>query len=206
MLSALASFCQDLIIKAGYPGVIFVAALENFFPPLPSELIFPFVGFIVAQGKLSFAWVVAAGVLGTFAGALFWYWAGYVLGAEKLKGLISHWGKAMGIKLRDIERAEQWFERYEAPVVFFGRLIPLVRTFISVPAGFVKMKLVPFSLLTLVGSTLWIGLLTYSGFVLGENWGAVVPYIKNYELAIEVFIAVAVVVFLVVKLRKPRKT
>lgn len=204
MITALLTFAQSLVVNAGYPGILFVAALENFFPPLPSEVIFPFVGFVAGKGELTFPLVVAAGVLGTFIGALFWYAAGFLLGATDLKVLIARYGKPLGIKLADIERAESWFERYEAPVIFFGRLVPLVRTFISIPAGFIKMNLVLFSFLTVAGSTLWIGFLTYAGFVLGERWETVVPYLESYELVIEIVVAGAIILFLLQKLRSRR--
>lgn len=201
MINTLLTFAQELVVGLGYPGIVFVAALENFFPPLPSEVIFPFVGFIAGKGQLALPLVVAAGVLGAFVGALFWYVAGYLLGVTDLKILIARYGKPLGIRLADIERAERWFEKYEAPVIFFGRLVPLVRTFISIPAGFVKMNLLLFSLLTLAGSTLWIGILTYAGFVLGERWEGVVPYLENYELVVEITLLGAVLLFLLTKLR-----
>lgn len=210
MIAALLSFAQELVINVGYPGIVFVAALENFFPPLPSEMIFPFVGFVAGngstslttRGELTLPLVIAAGVLGTFVGALFWYAAGYMLGATDLKVLIARYGKPLGIKLGDIEKAERWFERYEAPAIFFGRLIPLVRTFVSIPAGFVRMNITIFSLLTVVGSTLWIGGLTYAGFILGERWEAIIPYLENYELAIEIVVVGAVILLLFKKLRR----
>lgn len=188
-------------MATGYTGVILVAMLENFFPPLPSEVIFPFVGFVVAQGHLALPLVIMAGVAGTFAGALFWYLAGYLLGAPRLKVLISRHGKPLGIQLKDIERAEHWFEKHEAPVVLFARVIPLVRTFISVPAGFVRMNMLLFSFLTLIGSAVWIGMLSYAGFVLGERWESVVPYLENYELVIGIVIAVTVIFLFFRKLR-----
>ncbi len=193
MISALVAFCQDLVVTFGYSGVVFVAVLENFFPPLPSEAIFPFVGFVAAQGKLALLSVIVAGVGGTFIGALFWYLAGRWLGSDNLKKLIASYGRSFHIKLGDIERAERWFERYEKPAVLFARVIPLVRTFISVPAGFVEMNLVLFSLLTLVGSTVWIGLLSYAGFALGERWESVVPYVENYEVVAFILAAAAIV-------------
>ncbi|PIS12497.1 alkaline phosphatase [candidate division WWE3 bacterium CG09_land_8_20_14_0_10_47_33] len=200
MIDALLSFAQELVTKAGYPGIVFVAALENFFPPLPSEVIFPFVGFIAGKGVLSLLLVTIAGVSGAFIGALFWYAAGYLLGATDLKFLIARYGKPLGIKLEDVEKAEDWFAKYKTQVIFFGRLIPLVRTFISIPAGFVKMNLFSFSFLTIAGSAIWIGGLTFAGSLLGERWETVVPYLENYEIGVTIVIAVLVLLFLVRKL------
>jgi membrane protein DedA with SNARE-associated domain len=201
MIQELVSFCQELVVAIGYPGVILVAVLENFFPPLPSEVIFPFVGFVAAQGGLSLSFVIAAGVIGTYVGALFWYLAGLWLGSDRLKKLIVDYGKPLHIGLKDIERAEHWFERYEMPVVFFARLIPLVRTFISVPAGFVKMNFFVFSFLTLLGSSIWIGLLSYAGFVFETRWEAVVPYFERYEMAALAVTVIAVVLFFIKKIK-----
>lgn len=203
-MEILIEFCQKLVIAAGYLGVTIVAALENFFPPLPSEAVFPFVGFVVGRGELSLPVVILAGVMGTFIGALFWYFAGYTLGAVKLKNFISRHGKHLGIKVEAIERAEYWFERYQAPVIFFGRLVPLIRTFVSVPAGLVKMNLLLFSFLTLVGSTIWIGILSYAGFALGGNWETVIPYFEKYELVVGA-IVVGLIAFLLFKKLKSRR-
>jgi len=204
MIAALVSFAQELVLNVGYPGIIFVAFLENFFPPLPSEVIFPFVGFIASGGKLRISLVVVAGVIGTYVGALFWYLAGYLLGASNLKALIVRYGKLLRIRWVEIERAQRWFERYEAPVIFFGRLIPLVRTFISIPAGFVRMRLLPFSFLTVAGSAIWIGVLSYAGFVLGEHWESVTPYFEGYQRAFEFLILGAVIFFLLKRLKSTR--
>jgi len=204
MITALISFAQELVLSVGYPGIIFVAFLENFFPPLPSEAIFPFMGFIASGGKLKLSLVVVAGVIGTYVGALFWYFAGYLLGASNLKALIVRYGKLLRIKWVEIERAQQWFERYEAPVIFFGRLIPLVRTFISIPAGFVRMSLVPFSILTVIGSTIWIGILSYAGFIMGEHWELVTPYFEGYQRVFEFLILGIVIFFLLKRLKSTR--
>lgn len=198
MITALISFAQELVLSVGYPGIILVAFLENFFPPLPSEAIFPFMGFIASGGKLKLSLVVVAGVIGTYVGALFWYFAGHLLGASNLRALVVRYGKLLRIKWVEIERAQRWFERYEAPVIFFGRLIPLVRTFISIPAGFVRMSLFPFSILTVIGSTIWIGILSYAGFIMGEHWELVTPYFEGYQRVFE-FLILGIVIFLLLK-------
>lgn len=201
MIEALVSHGQNLVIRTGYLGVAFVAFLENFFPPLPSEVIFPFVGFVASRGELEIMLVIVAGVFGTFVGALFWYLAGYFLGATKLKTLVTRYGKPLGIKIADIEGAERWFEKYEAPVILFGRLIPLVRTFISIPAGFVRMRLPLFSFLTVIGSGVWVGILSFAGFLLGDRWESAVPYFERYQLALEVLILIAIALLVFKQLR-----
>lgn len=194
----LTNFIKDLVIASGYPGVFFAAFLENFFPPIPSELIFPFVGFIAATGKLDLLSVVFVGTIGAVAGSLFWYGLGYLLGRANLKDLIDRWGIYLRVHFRDVEKAEALFERWERPAVFFGRLIPLVRTFISIPAGFAQMPLGWFITLSFAGTFLWIGVLTAGGYLLGESWESIVPFFENYNLALEIFL-IALVVFLFVR-------
>lgn len=207
VISSLVDFGQGLVVSSGYAGVFLVAVLENFFPPLPSELIFPFVGFVVGspapagRGELGLAGVVLAGGLGALVGAWFWYGLGWALGRANLKLFLQRWGKFFRIHFSDVERAENWFSRFQAPVVFFGRLIPLVRTMISVPAGFVRMPFLSFSGLTLVGSLLWVGALTFGGFWLGENWRQMGPLVQDYQLVWELILAVGVLVFVFWNLR-----
>jgi len=194
LLFPLVLFAQNLVTDLGYPGVFLVAFLENFFPPLPSELIFPFVGFVAGTGRLDLLLVVISGTLGALAGALFWYALGYLLGRANLKVLIERYGRPLRISFSGVERAERWFERYERPAVFFGRLVPLVRTFISVPAGFVRMPLPWFLLYSFAGTFFWTGALSGGGYLLGERWEKIVPFVQNYELISGVLIA-AVLVF-----------
>ena len=200
-ISSLADFAQGLVISSGYAGVFLVAVLENFFPPLPSELIFPFVGFVVGRGDLTLAGVILAGGLGALVGAWFWYGLGWTLGRANLKLFLQRWGKFLHIHFSDVERAEGWFSRFDMPVVFFGRLIPLVRTLISVPAGFVRMPFLSFSALSFAGSILWIGALSYGGFLLGENWLEVVPLVQDYEIVWELLLVAGVLAFALWNLR-----
>jgi len=185
-LSSLVDFAQNLTISFGYGGVFLAAVLENFFPPLPSELIFPFAGFVAGEGHFLLLPVILAGTLGALVGAWFWYGLGYGLGRANLKKLLDRYGRFLRVHFSDVEAAERWFARFEGPAVFLGRLAPLVRSLISVPAGFVRMPLLRFSVYSFVGSFLWIGLLSSAGFVLGENWLEIVPFIQDYELLIEI--------------------
>ena len=197
-LNPLISALQEFVVTAGYAGVLFAAFLENFFPPLPSELIFPFVGFVAARGELSIWGVILAGTAGALLGAAFWYGLGFILGRANLKVYVDRYGKYLKIKFTDIEKAEKWFEKYEGPAVFFGRLIPLVRTFISVPAGFVGMNKARFGAYTFLGSFLWIGFLTFGGFFLGERWEQVAEIVDRYEAFAYLVIAITLV-FLIVR-------
>jgi len=195
ILSSLVNFSQELAVSGGYLGIFAVAVLENFFPPLPSELIFPFVGLVAGRGELVLSGVVLAGSLGALVGAWFWYGLGYGLGRVNLKALLDRYGRFLRVRFSDVEAAERWFARFEGPAVFLGRLAPLVRTLISIPAGFVRMPLLRFSIFSFVGSFLWIGLLSLAGFFLGENWIRIVPFIQNYEFLIEVGFVLAALGF-----------
>ena len=196
LISSIVNFTRDIIGTLGYPGVFFAAVLENFFPPLPSEIIFPFVGFVAGLGELNLLGAIVAGVLGTLVGTTFWYILGYTLGRANLKIYVDRYGRALRISFEDIEKAEEWFARHEGPAVFFGRLIPLVRTLISVPAGFVQMSKMRFLIHTFFGSFLWIGALSTAGFLLGERWEEVSQVIENYELLIGLFLVLGGLVLL----------
>lgn len=181
----------------GYLGIGLLMFLENLFPPIPSELIMPLAGFTVAQGKMQFAPVVVAGVVGTVLGALPWYYAGKLLGEERLKSLANRYGKWLGISAKDIGKARSWFNKHGNKAVFFGRLVPGVRTLISIPAGMSSMPLVPFLLYSTLGTLLWVGLLTYSGYALGNNYYVVEEYIGPVSKIVLVALIVAFVVWVI---------
>ena len=161
----------------GYVGIALLMFAENLFPPIPSELIMPLAGFIVAQGKMNFVLAVVAGLLGTMLGALPWYYAGKLLGEERLKSLADKYGKWITVSSRDIDKADNWFDRHGSKAVFLGRLVPGIRTIISLPAGLSEMHLVPFLIYSTIGSALWIFGLTYAGYLLGDNYEVVDDYL-----------------------------
>lgn len=160
----------NTVNSLGYWGIGLLMFLENLFPPIPSELIMPLAGFTVAQGKMEFTYVILAGVVGTVAGALPWYYVSKLLGKENLQRLADRYGKWLAISSRDIAKAIHWFDKYDAQAVFLCRLVPGVRTLISIPAGISDMPLVPFLLYSTLGTLLWVGLLTYAGYILGSNY------------------------------------
>lgn len=186
----------DLITNFGYLGVFLVAFLENFFPPIPSELIFPFIGFVAGRGELNLPLAILAGVLGATLGALFWWALGYLLGRARVFNLVNRHGRLFRLNSHDLKRAEEWFSRYEDSAVFFGRFIPLVRTLISVPAGFVRMPLFRFLGYSAAGILFWVSALTIGGFILGERWEEIVPWVQNYELVFGIIVLVIVAAFL----------
>jgi membrane protein DedA with SNARE-associated domain len=161
----------------GYVGIALLMFAENLFPPIPSELIMPLAGFTVAQGDMNFVLAVLAGLAGTMLGALPWYYAGKILGEERLKSLADKYGKWITVSSRDIDKADNWFDRHGSKAVFLGRLVPGIRTIISLPAGLSEMHLVPFLIYSTIGSALWIFGLTYAGYLLGDNYDLVDEYL-----------------------------
>lgn len=171
------AWITNTMTSMGYVGIALLMFAENLFPPIPSELIMPLAGFTVAQGKMNFVLAVVAGLAGTMLGALPWYYAGKLLGEERLKSLADKYGKWITVSSRDIDKADNWFDRHGSKAVFLGRLVPGIRTIISLPAGLSEMPLVPFLIYSTIGSALWIFGLTYAGYLLGDNYDLVDEYL-----------------------------
>jgi membrane protein DedA with SNARE-associated domain len=158
------------ISSLGYWGIILLMILENIFPPIPSEIIMPLAGFTVQQGRLNLLLVILAGTIGSVLGSLPWYYIGKKLGEQRLRRWIEKYGKWLTLSGADLDRSKSWFSRYGGTVVLFGRLIPGIRTYISVPAGLEEMSLFPYLLYSSMGTLVWVGLLSCAGFVLGQNY------------------------------------
>jgi membrane protein DedA with SNARE-associated domain len=172
------AWVSQLMSSLGYAALVFLMFVENVFPPIPSELIMPLAGFVSTQGGLSLAGVIAAGTLGSVLGALPLYYLGRRLGAERLKTLADRHGRWLTVCGGDIERAIGWFDRHGRAAVFFGRLVPGVRSLISLPAGIDRMPVVSFLLFTALGSGIWSALLAYAGFLLGGRYQEVERYVN----------------------------
>jgi membrane protein DedA with SNARE-associated domain len=177
-------FITEFMQNSGYFGVFALMALENIFPPIPSELIMPFAGFVAARGDLSVAGVLIAGTAGSVAGALPWYYAGKVYGKERLEKLADKHARWLTVTHGDIEHAMDAFEKHGKKVVLLGRLIPAIRTLISVPAGLAKMPLAQFLLFSTVGSLLWTGILTGAGYLLESQYERVADYVDPVSKAV----------------------
>jgi membrane protein DedA with SNARE-associated domain len=188
----------------GYLGIGLLMFLENLFPPIPSELIMPLAGFTVSQGKMNFQYAVLAGVVGTMVGALPWYYAGKFLGEARLRQLADRYGKWADISSEDIDKANRWFYKHGAKAVFFCRLVPGVRTIISLPAGISNLPIGLFLLYSTVGTTLWVALLTYAGFALGENYELVDEYLGPVSKVILIGLVLAFGVWIARKIQRRR--
>jgi membrane protein DedA with SNARE-associated domain len=182
-----------VIGRLGYFGVALLTFLENLFPPIPSELVIPLAGFVAAQGDLRLGLVIATGTAGSLAGAAAWYAVGRRVGEPRLRAWVDRHGKWLTLSGKDLDRAQHWFQRHGAAAVFFGRLMPGVRTFVSLPAGFTEMPLAPFLLYSALGTAIWTAALAYAGVVLRANFTLVGDYINivtNVLLAILVLMLV----------------
>ncbi len=167
-----------LIAQSGLAGVFLLMLGENVFPPIPSEVIMPLGGFLAHQGKLTMTGVIVAGSLGSLLGTTLWYWAAQALGEARLRRLILRHGRWLTLSEDDFDRARAWFDRHGNLAVLIGRMIPGVRTLISVPAGLTDMPLARFLALSFVGSVLWVSLLTVAGYALGNQYARVSEWVN----------------------------
>jgi membrane protein DedA with SNARE-associated domain len=184
MFSGLDERVIDIIERFGYTGIALLIALETIFPPLPSEIILPLGGFTASRGDLTLWVVILAATLGSVAGALVLYAVGYWFGQERLYWLVDRYGRYVLLKQSDIDKANDWFERYNTKAVLIGRMIPVVRSLISIPAGLTKMALPTFLVYTAIGSALWNSALIGSGYLLGNNWDDVEQYVGYLQYAV----------------------
>jgi membrane protein DedA with SNARE-associated domain len=171
---------MDLISSTGYFGIVFLMFLENLFPPIPSEYIMPLAGFLAAEDHLSLAGIIVAGTLGSVLGALPLYYLGKRLGEKRLKRFAARHGRWLTLSPEDIKRANRWFDRHGAKAVFFCRLIPGIRSIISIPAGVNRMKMTTFLFFTTLGSSLWTTALASAGYVLGSNFHEIERYFDPF--------------------------
>ncbi|MBD2017279.1 DedA family protein [Microcoleus sp. FACHB-53] len=195
----------NIMTSLSYWGIGLLMFAENLFPPIPSELIMPLAGFTVSQGKMSFVPAVLAGVIGTIIGALPWYYAGKLVGEERLKALADKYGKWITVSSQEIDKVTRWFDRYGNKAVLLGRLVPGIRTLISLPAGLSNMPLVPFLIYSTLGTTIWVMLLTFLGFILGDNYELVDEYLAPVSKIVLVFLIVAFIAWVVIKQKKAKQ-
>ncbi len=179
---------SSLIGASGYFGVFILMTLESFNIPIPSEIIMPFAGFLAAKGELGFWWVVIFGSLGNLAGSILNYFFGYFGG----RSFLMKFGKYILVHEKDLVRADNWFKRFGSSAVFFGRMLPVIRTFISLPAGIAEMNFGKFVLFTFLGVIPWNIMLTYFGFYLGERWSILEIWFRRLDWAIVALIVVLV--------------
>ncbi len=176
------------VVRSGYSGVFLLMLAENVVPPIPSELIMPLAGFTAARGQLNFFLVILAGTAGSLLGAVFWYYVGKRLGLKRLKHLAARHGRWVTLCPEDVDRADDWFGRHGASAVFFGRLVPTVRTLISVPAGIAGMPLPSFLAWSSLGTGLWTTLLAGAGYLLQSQYERVADYLNPVSTAVVILV------------------
>ena len=176
--------------------------LENIIPPIPSEIIMPLGGFFVYQQKLNFYILVFWGLLGTVAGSLPWYYLGRLVNEKRLSSFVNKRGKYLGITSSDLSKSKFWFDKYGVSLVFWGRLVPGIRTLISLPAGMEIMPLRKFLIWTTLGSLIWVALLTYAGFIFGENYSIIETYLVQIKYVVKPILILIFGYFLIKLLMK----
>ena len=180
-----------------YLTICLAMFLENIIPPIPSEIIMPLGGFFVYQQKLNFYILVFWGVFGTILGSMPWYYLGKLVNEKKLSNFLDKRGKYIGITSNDLIKSRRWFDKYGVSLVFWGRLVPGIRTLISVPAGMELMPLRKFLIWTSLGSLIWVTLLTYAGFVFGENYPIIETYLNQIKFIVKPILILIFVYFLI---------
>jgi membrane protein DedA with SNARE-associated domain len=198
----IAGWAADLVDTLGGPGAGLAIALENLFPPLPSEVILPLTGFAAGQGVLTLASALFWTTLGSVAGAVVLYWIGMLFGRARMHAI---WAKLPLVKTSDLERTEDWFAKHGTKAVFLGRMVPIFRSLISVPAGVERMPLALFIMLTTLGSLIWNAVLVMAGYWLGDQWEAVETYVGILSKAVVVLVVVAFATYVAVRLRGRNK-
>ncbi|MDB5892051.1 MAG: alkaline phosphatase [Polaromonas sp.] len=180
----MAQWIIQFITEYGYVAIALLMLLENVFPPIPSELIMPFAGFVAARGDLHPAGVVITGTLGSIAGTLPWYWAGRAIGLERLQAWADRHGRWLTVSREDLTKAQAWFERRGWVAVTLGRLVPALRSIISAPAGIARMPMHSFLFWSALGSLVWTSALTAVGYLLDNRYEAVVHWLDPVTKAV----------------------
>lgn len=218
MLGDLANWVQDVINQFGYLGVALLVVIENVFPPIPSEIVLPFAGFVAQQGAsavnatadaaqsdTTVVGMMIAATVGSVVGALILYFVSAAIGPERLRGFVERFGKWFGVKRSDLVRAEEWFDRRSSAAVLVGRCVPLIRSIVSIPAGFRRMKLTSFVVLTAIGSAVWNIALIGAGAVLGDQWERVGEYVGVFQWLVIAAVLLVLVRFVVLRLKNRRQ-
>ena len=208
MLGDLATWVQDVINQFGYFGVALLVIIENVFPPIPSEIVLPFAGFVAQQGSsaaqsdTSVIGMMIAATIGSVVGALILYFVSAAIGPDRLRAFVEKFGKWFGVKAADLVRAEAWFDRRSFVSVLVGRCVPLIRSIVSIPAGFRRMKLSSFVVLTAIGSAVWNIALIGAGAVLKDQWDRVGDYVGVFQWVVVAAIIVVLAKFVLSRIKR----
>ena len=205
MFSSLADWVTEVIDDLGYVGVALLVALENLFPPIPSEIVLPFAGFVARDGGATLVGMIIAATIGSLVGALALYGLAAWIGPERLHRFLIRYGKWFRLTPADVNKAERWFDRRAVIAVLVGRCIPLIRSLVSIPAGFRRMALVPFVVYTTLGSLIWNTALIGAGYLLRDNWHDVEPVLDAVQYLVIAAIALAIAWYFWSRFASPKK-
>ncbi|MED4352263.1 DedA family protein [Schinkia azotoformans] len=197
----------SIMNEYGYIGILLLIALENIFPPIPSEVILTFGGFMTTTTDLTIMGVVIASTIGSVLGAVVLYGIGLLLDVENLEKIVDRWGNILRLTRDDLYKADAWFDKYGPWTVFFCRFVPLIRSLISIPAGMSNMNFFLFLILTTIGTFIWNIVLINLGASVGDSWDSIVGYMDIYSNIVYVVLAILLVlfIFIYIKTRKPRR-
>ncbi|ASV66809.1 DedA family protein [Cytobacillus kochii] len=196
------SWITSVMEQFGYVGIFLLIMLENIFPPIPSEVILTFGGFMTTTTNLSVAGVVVASTLGSVGGAVVLYGVGLLIDIRKVERIVERWGHILRLTKKDIHKANGWFSTYGKWTVFFCRFIPLIRSLISLPAGMAHMNFLVFLILTTAGTLIWNIVLVLIGAAVGESWESVVGYMDMYSYIVYGAIALVFIVIVMIFLKE----
>jgi membrane protein DedA with SNARE-associated domain len=201
-LGGITGWAVRIMETLGAPGAGLAVALENLFPPIPSEVILPLAGFTASQGDMSLLAAIVWTTIGSVAGAVVLYLIGALIGRDRTRAIVA---RVPLVKVSDVDRTEVWFARHGRKAVFFGRMVPLFRSFISIPAGIERMPMATFLVFTTLGSLIWNSLFVLAGYILGENRQIVEDYAGTYQNVVLAVGAIAVAAFVVTRLLAARR-
>lgn len=199
------NWVTDIMEKLGYLGVYLMMVLENVFPPIPSEIVLPFGGFLTTYTDLTVLGVVVAATAGSVIGAMILYSIGMLLDIERLERIVDRWGHILRLKKEDVRKADAWFDKYGYWTVLFCRMVPIVRSLISIPAGMAQMNFWLFLLFTTIGTIMWNIILITLGAALGANWQNIIGFMNLYKDFVYAALIIGTILFIIWLIWKKRK-
>ncbi len=200
------NWIMEVMNMYGYIGILLLIALENIFPPIPSEVILTFGGFMTTTSNMSIIGVIAVSTIGSVVGAIALYGIGVLIDVNRLEKIVDKWGHILRLTSKDIDKANAWFHKFGVWAVFLGRLVPLVRSLISIPAGMAHMNFAIFLLFTTVGSLIWNSVLVSVGAAVGTSWSTIVGYMDTYSNITLLVLVVIFVLFIILFLKNRVKS